>query len=146
MNAAGLGLTPSCGRVQHFFTLKYRQKYVKKIKKESCFFYRKVRVFSDHGQFLLCHGPYYNSVSKTNFDGEHTSLVFNCLRIQCRDYTKHNTETDTTAPRGHTAYTCATENPELGILLTGKQTNRKTCPEIFMIFLFACFSSNFSYC
>ena len=29
-----------------------------------------------------------------------TSLILNCSRIQCRDYTKHKTVTDTTAARG----------------------------------------------
>ena len=38
------------------------------------------------------------------------------------------------AARGHKTYTCATENSELGIFWTGKQTNRKTWLEIFMIF------------
>ena len=48
------------------------------------------------------------------------------LRIQCQDYTKHNTETNTMAARGCETYTCATENTELGILWTGKQINCKT--------------------
>ena len=33
-------------------------------------------------------------------------------------------------------YTCATKNPELGIFWTRKETNCKTCLEIFMIFCF----------
>ena len=53
---------------------------------------------------------------------------------------KHNTETNTTAARGCETYTCATENPELGMFCTGEQMNHKTCPEIFIIvfvFLYA---------
>ena len=34
------------------------------------------------------------------------SLTLNCLRIQCQDYTKCNTETNTMAARGHKTYTC----------------------------------------
>ena len=52
-----------------------------------------------------------------------TSLTLNCPKIQCRDYAKHNTETDTTVMRGHKTYTCANENPEPGIFQTGKRTN-----------------------
>ena len=44
VNAAGLGLTPSCGRVQDFFTLKYRQKYIKK-KKLKEYFLEKLEYF-----------------------------------------------------------------------------------------------------
>ena len=73
-----------------------------------------------------------------------TSLTLNCPRTQCWDYTKRNTETDTTAQRRtylwhrltsvhRLAYLCATENPELGIFQNGKQTNRKLRLEIFMI-------------
>ena len=47
-------------------------------------------------------------------------------RIQCQDYTKHNTETNTMAASGFEIYTCSTENTELGILWTGKQLNCKT--------------------
>ena len=43
----------------------------------------------------------------------------------------------------HEIYTCATKNPQLGIIFrTGKQTNRKTSPEILKIVCF--FSSIFS--
>ena len=59
-----------------------------------------------------------------------TSLALNCLRIQCRDYTKLNTETNTMAVRGCKTYTCATQTPELGISQAGKQMNRKICLEI----------------
>ena len=38
------------------------------------------------------------------------SLALNCLRIQLRDYTKCNTETDITAVRGHKTYLWATKN------------------------------------
>ena len=69
-----------------------------------------------------------------------TSLALNCPKIQCRDYAKHNTETDTTAVRGHKTYTCANENPEPGIFQTGKRMNHKTCPEIFMIIFWYVFS------
>ena len=69
-----------------------------------------------------------------------TSLALNCPKIQCRDYAKHNTETDTTAVRGHKTYICANENPEPGVFQTGKQTNHKTCPEIFMIIFWYVFS------
>ena len=62
-----------------------------------------------------------------------TSLTLNCPRIQCQDYTKCNTETDTTAVRGCETYKCAPENPEQGMLQTGKLTNYKTCFEIFII-------------
>ena len=41
---------------------------------------------------------------------------------KCRDYTKCNTETETTAAKGHQTYAHATEKPELGIFWTGKQT------------------------
>ena len=49
----------------------------------------------------------------------------------------HKTQfkTDTTAARGQETYTCTNKNPDLGIFQTGKQTNCKTCLEIFMIFL-----------
>ena len=70
-----------------------------------------------------------------------TSLALNCLRIQCPDYTKCNTKTGTRAVRGHDTYTYATENPELGLFQTGKQTNCKTCLEVFTIIFF---SLNFS--
>ena len=53
---------------------------------------------------------------------------------------KGNTETNTTAVRGHETYTCATENPELGIFWTGKQTNHKTYLKIFMTFFFFFFT------
>ena len=43
-----------------------------------------------------------------------TSLALNCPSIQCRDYTKHNTETDTVPVKGPETHTCTTENPELG--------------------------------
>ena len=66
-----------------------------------------------------------------------TSLALNCQRIQCWDYTKLNTETNTTAVRGHKTYTCATENAELGIFWTGEQTNRKICSQIFMTIFFS---------
>ena len=46
-----------------------------------------------------------------------------------------NTKTDTAALRGCKTYTCTTENPELGIFQTGKQTNHKKFLEIFMIIL-----------
>ena len=62
-----------------------------------------------------------------------TSLTLNCPRIQCQDHTKCNTETDTTAVRGCETYKCAPENPEQGMLQTGKLTNYKTCFEIFII-------------
>ena len=65
-----------------------------------------------------------------------TSLTLNCLRIQCPDYTKCSTETGTRADRGHDTYTYATENPKLGLFQTGKQTNCKTCLEIFTIIFF----------
>ena len=62
------------------------------------------------------------------------------LRIQCRDYTKHNTVPNATVVRGHETYTHATENPELGIFWTGEQTNGKICPEIFItvFIIFVC--------
>ena len=69
--------------------------------------------------------------------------MLNCPRIQCQDHTKHNydnTETDTMAARGCKTYTCATQNPELGIFQTGKQQHRKTCLEVeifIIIFLYA---------
>ena len=62
-----------------------------------------------------------------------TSLALNGPRIQSRADTKRNTETNTTAARGCRMYTCATENPELGIFRTGKQMNCKTCLEIITI-------------
>ena len=64
------------------------------------------------------------------------SLALNCLRIQCRDYTKHNTQTEPMAVRGCGTYTCAIENPEMGMFQTGKQTKRKICLEIFMTAFF----------
>ena len=54
---------------------------------------------------------------------ENTSFTLNCPRNHCWDYTKHNTETDTMAARSHETYTNGTENPELDIFRTGKQTN-----------------------
>ena len=68
---------------------------------------------------------------------------FSCLRIQCWDYTKCNTETDDTAARGHKTYTCATENPELGLFQTGKQnesqnTSRNIYDPFFIFILFVC--------
>jgi len=61
---------------------------------------------------------------------------FNCPTIQCQDYAKRNTVTDTMEAQGHQTYTCATENPELGIFQTGKQMIFGTCLEIFMIKFF----------
>ena len=60
----------------------------------------------------------------------HTNLTLKCLRIQCQDYAKCNTETNTMAARGRETYACATKPPELGIFQTGKQRNRKTGLEI----------------
>ena len=76
--------------------------------------------------FILCSG--------------NTSLILNCPRIRCEDYTKHNAENDTMAVQGHKTYICATKNPELGKFRNGKQTNRKTCLEILII---NCFVFNF---
>ena len=73
------------------------------------------------------------------FCSTNTNLALNCRRIQCWDYTKLNTETNTTTVRGHKPYTCDTENAELGIFRTGKQTNRKICPQIFMTIFFSLF-------
>ena len=42
-----------------------------------------------------------------------------------------DTVTNTTAARGHKTYMCATKNPELCIFYNGKQTNPKTCLEIY---------------
>ena len=73
-----------------------------------------------------------------------TSLTLNCSRIQCRDYTKRNTETDTTAVRGCKTDTCANKDPDLVILWTGKQPTCRTCLEIptfalfIFIFIFSC--------
>ena len=39
-----------------------------------------------------------------------TEKSLNNLRIQCPDYTKRNTETNTMAARGRETYTCATQN------------------------------------
>ena len=64
------------------------------------------------------------------------SLTLNCPRIWSWDYRKCNTETNTTAARGCNTYTPMhhqNKTPEVGTLQTGKQTNRKTCLEIFMI-------------
>ena len=71
-----------------------------------------------------------------------TSLTSNCL-IQYRDYTKHNTETDTTAPRGCKTYTYATENPKLDIFRTGKQMNCKTCLDFFFFTFSFLYAENF---
>ena len=70
-----------------------------------------------------------------------TSLAFSCLRIQCWDYTKCNTENDDTAARGHKTYTCATENPNWAYSRLENKMNHKTRLEIFMIlsFLFLTF-------
>ena len=57
-------------------------------------------------------------------------------RIQCRDYIKCNTESDTMAARYCKIYTCVTKNPELDIFWTGKQMNPETCLEISMIIFF----------
>ena len=35
-----------------------------------------------------------------------TMLALNCPRIQCREFTKHNTEMDTMEARGHKTYMC----------------------------------------
>ena len=72
-----------------------------------------------------------------------TSLDLNYHRIQCPGYTMHNTETNIMTARGRETYnyTCATENPELSIFLTAKQTNHKTCPKIFMVVFFSLFFS-----
>ena len=64
-----------------------------------------------------------------------TSLALNCLRIQCWDYTKCNTETNTTAARGCDTDTCTTENPELGMFRTGTLINCKICLAISMVVL-----------
>ena len=64
-----------------------------------------------------------------------TSLTLNCLRIQCWDYTKRNTETNTTAVRGCDIDTCTMENPELGMFRTGTLMNCKICLAISMIVL-----------
>ena len=53
-------------------------------------------------------------------------------RIQCQDYTKCNTKSNTMAARGCEIYTCATETPELGIFWTGKQIGCKTCLKTVM--------------
>ena len=53
------------------------------------------------------------------------------LRIQCQDYTKCNTKSNTMAARDLT-YTCATKTPELGIFWTGKQMSRKACLKLVM--------------
>ena len=49
-----------------------------------------------------------------------TSLALNDPRIQCRDYTTCNTETNTMASRGCKNYAYATEKTELGIFRTEK--------------------------
>ena len=57
-----------------------------------------------------------------------------------------DTVTNTTAARGHKTYMCATENPELCIFYNGKQTNPKTCLEIYdcvVFFVFCCCSCSF---
>ena len=56
------------------------------------------------------------------------------LRIQCWDYTKRNTKTDSTAVRGHDTYMCH-QNPRTWHILDWK-TNCKTCLETFMIVFF----------
>ena len=61
-----------------------------------------------------------------------TSPALNCQRIQCQDYTKHNTETDTMALKGCKNYTCTTKN-WVYFGLENKQ-NHKTHLEILMIF------------
>ena len=69
-----------------------------------------------------------------------TSLTLRCPRIQSWDYTTHGTQTNITAGRGRKTYTCTTENPELGILQTGKQSAKhvwnyiwlKNVPSIFI--------------
>ena len=54
-------------------------------------------------------------------------------KIQCWDYTKHNTEADTMSARGSETCTCAIQTLKRGIFWTGKQTNCKTCPKIFIM-------------
>ena len=64
------------------------------------------------------------------------ALLWIVRENQCRDYTKRNTDTNTTEVRGHKIYTCATKKTELDIFWYGKQMNHKTCLEIFMIYFF----------
>ena len=106
------------------------------------FFFWKVRVFSFLFRFVLFSGKKNLKIAPRQLPEKwqtlvlcngNTSLTFNCPRIQCQDYTKCNTETDVTAVRGRETYKCAPENPEQDILQTGKQTNYKTCFEIFII-------------
>ena len=64
---------------------------------------------------------------------KNTSFALKCTRIQCWDYTKHNTETDTTAVRGHQIYTCATkkERKRAGHILPWKTNDHKTTRNIY---------------
>ena len=65
-----------------------------------------------------------------------TSLALNCLRTEWY-YTKHNTETNTTAARGHEIHMCH-RKPRAGHILDWKKrkTRRKTCLKLFTIILF----------
>lgn len=65
--------------------------------------------------------------------GRGTCLTLNCPKIQCQDYIKHSTNTNTIAARLMHA---PPENSELGILQTGNQINCKTGLEVFMIMFF----------
>ena len=66
---------------------------------------------------------------------ENTSLALNCPRIQCWDYTKHKTETDTTAVRGCKTYTWTYSRMEK------QQLNCITHLEIFLV-LFSSYAEN----
>ena len=48
---------------------------------------------------------------------------FELPKNSCQDYTKRNTETDTTAVRGRETYTCSTKNSELGIFQAGQNVS-----------------------
>ena len=55
------------------------------------------------------------------------------------------TETDTKAARGRQTYTCATENPEMGIFQIGKQNKlQNMCRNIYDHFSLLLFFSHFS--
>ena len=111
--------------------IRVHQKKKKKKKKKGPVFFWKDGVFSFLFHFILF-------LVKNNlkmptqlpekwwtllFCNRNTSLTLNCPRIQGQDYTKRNTETDTTEVRGRETYTCSTKNSELGIFQTGQNVS-----------------------
>ena len=127
--------------IADLLTPKYRQKYIKKKNQ-----IKKIVVFLVLG-VVNCSILKITSTWLAEKNGECSDLAVETRapRIQCRCYTKRNTETDTTAARGRETYAWATENQELDIFWTGKQTNCKTSLEIFMIiFSFFVFVSSYA--